>query len=195
MEQGTPLIQRHIADSLRRHGGVLVIEKAAHAPAVVLRKQRVAGIQRIPEHIDDLPHQLLVIGERVRLDPDTLLDQFRPMRLAEIPRKQTLHLGHEPMDVLGVPFADQMEMGVHDHVAVHADVVLEGQYGNQIPSIDLVLVALEQHRHPGPIGINVVAVLDGMLFPRHIVLHHAHSFLQRWANFGTLSVFKRLSLF
>ena len=135
----------------------------------------------------------LVIGERVRLDPDTFLDQFRPMRLAEIPREQTLHLSHEPMDVLGVPFSDQMEMGVHDHVTVHADVVLKGQNGNQIPSIDLVLISLEQHGHPGPIGINVVAVLDGMLLPRHIVLHHTHSFLQRWVFFRTLSVFKRLS--
>ena len=86
-----------------------------------------------------------------------------------------------------------MEMGAHDHVAVHADMVLEGQYSNQIPPIDLVLVALEQHGHPGPIGINVVAILHGMPLKRHIVLHHAHSFLQRWEIIARLSVFKRLS--
>ena len=192
-EKRAPLLQRHVADPLRRDGGILLEEKAAHTPGVVLRKQGIAGVQRIPEHIDDLPRQLHIVEDRVRLDPDTIFHQFRSMRLAEVPREQTLHLGHKPMDVLGVPLPDQMEMGAHDHVTVHADMVLEGQYSNQIPPIDLVLVVLEQHGHPGPIGINVVAILDGMPLVRHIVLHHTHSFLQRSAIFARLSVFKRLS--
>ena len=192
-EKGAPLLQRHIADPLRRNGGILLEEKAAHTPRVVLRKQGIAGVQRIPEHIDDLPRQLHIVEDRVRLDPDAFFHQLRSMRLAEVPREQTLHLGHKPMDVLGVPLPDQMEMGAHDHVTVHADMVLEGQYSNQIPPIDLVLVPLEQYGHPCPIGINVVAILDGMPLIRHIVLHHAHSFLQRWEIIARLSVFKRLS--
>ena len=192
-EKGAPLLQRHIADPLRCDGGILLEEKAAHTPGVVFRKQGIAGIQRIPEHIDDLPRQLPIVKDRVRLDPDTIFYQLRPMRLAEVPREQTLHFGHKPMDALGGPLSDQMEMGAHDHVTVHADMVLEGQYSNQIPPIDLVLVPLEQHGHPGPIGINVVAILDGMPLVRHIILHHAHSFLQRWEIIARLSVFKRLS--
>ena len=178
-EKRAPLLQRHVADPLRRDGGILLEEKAAHTPGVVLRKQEITGIQRIPEHINDFPHYIDIVGERVRLDPDTLLHKFRPMRLAEVPREQSLHFGYELGNVLRGPFPDQMEVGVHHHVAVHADMVLEGQYSNEIPPIDLVLVSLEQHRHPGSIGINVIAILDGMLLIRHIVLHHAHSFLQR----------------
>ena len=192
-EKCAPLLQRHIADPLRRDGGILLEEKAAHTPGVVLRKQGGTGVQRIPEHINDLPHHLYIVGERVHLYPNTLFHQFRPMRLAEVPREQPLHLSHEPFDILRVPPPDQMEVGVHHHVAVHTDMVLEGQNSNEIPPIDLVLVPLEQHGHPGSIGINVIAILDGMPLVRHIVLHHAHSFLQRWVIIARLSVFKRLS--
>ena len=50
-EKGAPLLQRHVADPLRRDGGIFLEEKAAHTPRVVLRKQGITGVQRIPEHI------------------------------------------------------------------------------------------------------------------------------------------------
>ena len=77
-EKGAPLLQRHVADPLRRDGGILLEEKAAHTPGVVLRKQGIAGVQRIPEHIDDLPRQLHIVEDRVRLYPDAF---FSPVQV------------------------------------------------------------------------------------------------------------------
>ena len=180
VEQGPPLVKGHVLDAAGSDGRVFQEKDPAYAPGVLLGKIRETGVHRIPEDVDDLALQFQVVGKRVRHDDDAFLQEIGPTGLLEVTGEEALELVLEALDVLRIALPDQMEVGIHDDVAVHADLILEGQYGNQVAGEDHVLRVFEQHGRPCSVRVNVVAVLHRMTFPLHVILHDHIVFVQIW---------------
>ena len=152
VEQGPFLPQGHIPDATGGDGVVSGMEKeAAHTPGIVFGKIGETGIHGVPECIDDLAHHFDVVGKRVRLDKNAFFQQFGPMGLYEIAGQQPRDFRPEQFNILRPSAADKMEMGIHHDITVHADMVLEGQYGNQVSGKHEVFGPFKQHGHPCPV--------------------------------------------